>query len=425
MSRYFKAAEHIKLANTLCYAILGGMKAQHLLAMALLVAPTTQAAQEVQITDETANTLETAALQQILSDYVRCAVSICELMESIHDKAGAEAAVPRLSARLALIEELQFGVDYMNPAEVDKALSAAGVTPERVDANQTKLQQNKFYGCPELAEVFGLPASYMMESGEVTPELLQALGAELVAALGDQVAGIGGGPGFTEQTAWKMGNNPDNLELIPTIMSALPGAEKDDQTLVYTEEGPIYGRMTFTLPYQGKAYQLQMWFDVTEIIKADEAAQEQETAEEEPEVEEVEPVVIKEDTAAAPETADTTDEEPEPIELSQPEPATILIYSAEERAEAIKTYVQQLNRLLAILQNIHDKDSADAAAEPTAECLLQIGEIQEVMLQASRMDVLEELEKNGNPYQELGKHMNRIIEADFYGSEKLKNAYPL
>ena len=390
------------------------MKLQHLITAALFVAPLCQAVQEVPFTDEAADAAEAAMMQQALQDHVRCLKSVCELVEGIHDKASAEAALPKIKTRMTLIADLSFALGYMDEAELIKAHTAAGVGVDRVEAAVSGLEKNRFYGCMELAKVFGYPASAVLQPGEVTPALLQTLGAELKAALGSKINGISGGPGFTEQTAWKMGSNPENLMLIATIMEALPGAEKEDQTLVRTEEGPIYGRMTYTLPKDGKVYRLQMWFDITEIMKAEEAATAQEETEEytEEETPEEKPVVAV---------------TPEPVTLEEPEedlplPQTISIYTAEEKAAIMQQYVQLFKETVELTSQITDRASADAAAPQVKELTAKSAALPVDFSHISAMDILEEMEKNGvNPYM-IQQNMHRIREADFYGSEALEHA---
>ncbi len=394
------------------------MKIQHLITAALFAAPVCQAAQEVVLTDEIATSMEAAMMRQVLSDYARCLKSLCGLIESVHDRASAEAALPKIQARMQILKELQFGVDYTAQDEIEQALTAAGVTPERLETTHNQLVQNKFYGCAELAQVFGYPASAMMEPGEVTPDLLQTLGTELKAALGNKVDSISGGPGFTEQTAWNLDNNPDHLELIPTIMEALPGAEKEDQTLVRTEEGPIYGRMTYILPYQGKAYRLQMWFDITEIIKAEEAAAAQEEEAEEEYTEAEQPVV---------EETPVTEENPQDVTMVLPQEVQqqeqkITIYSEEEIADIVKQYVQLLKETAELTSQITDRATADAAAAQVKHLFEKSAAIPTDFSQISAMDVLEGLEKNNVNPSTIKENMERIGEADFYGSEALENA---
>lgn len=393
------------------------MKLQHLTAAALFAAPLCQAVQEVPFSDEAAAAAEAAMMQQALQDHVRCLKSVCELVEGIHDKASAEAALPKIKSRMSLIAELSFALGYMDEAEVVKAHTAAGAGVDRVEAAVSGLEKNRFYGCMELAAAFGYPASAVLQPGEVTPALLQTLGAELKAALGSKINGISGGPGFTEQTAWKMGSNPENLTLIATIMEALPGAEKEDQTLVRTEEGPIYGRMTYTLPKNGKVYRLQMWFDITEIMKAEEAAAAQEETEdyteEEEETPEVTPVVT------------TT---PEPVILEEPEedlplPQTISIYTAEEKAAIVQQYVQVIKAGVELTSQITDRASADAAAPKVKELTAKNAALPVDFSHISAMDILEEMEKNGVDPSMIQQNMHRIREADFYGSEALEQAF--
>ena len=387
------------------------MKLQHLITAALFAATLCPAAEEAPLTNQAADNPEVVALQQVLKDYVRCLKSVCELMENIHDKASAEAALPKIKSRMSLMSELSFGIGYIEEAEIEKALAAAGVSKDRAEAAMTGLVDNRFYGSVELAAVFGCPASAVLEPGEVTPELLQTLGAELKAALGNKVAGITGGPGFTEQTAWKMGNNPENLELIATIMETLPGAEKEDQTLVRTEEGPIYGRMTYTLPRDGKVYLLQMWFDITEIINAEEAAAAQ-NEEEEEEVEDEEPMEIH-----------YTEPEVEVVpQEGLPDSESIRIPTEEEKAAAIQLYVQLFKESLDIVAGITDRASADAAVDKVKAIAEKSTQITVDSSFISNMDILEEMEKNGIDNDVFKQHLNRILEADFYGSEALENA---
>ena len=123
-----------------------------------------------------------------------------------------------------------------------------------------------------LATALGLPPYAAVGLSEPGPELTEELGRELSSAVAGKVPGLSGGPGLTEATAWKMGADANQLQHIRTIMEAIPGAIKEEQTLVRTQEGPIYGRMTFILARGDKCYRLQMWFDITDYIRAEEAA---------------------------------------------------------------------------------------------------------------------------------------------------------
>ncbi len=298
-----------------------------------------------------------------------------------------------------------------------QALAEAGVTEERLEKSNQQLIKNKFYGSVELARVLGFPALAALEPGEVTPQLLQTVGAELMAALQGKLGNISGGPGLTEQTAWKLGKDEENLEYIRTVMSALPDAEKEDQTLVRTEEGPIYGRMTYLLPRDGKVYRMQMWFEITDIILAQEAeeAAAQARAEEEEEM----PVQVIHDLE--------TVQESEPEELTEPQDmplpeGSVRIYTAEEKAAAVKQFVQLFKESIEVANSITDRVSADAAAHKVDEIAKKAELIQVDRNQISDMDILEEMELNNIDMFILQKQMERIREADYYGSDALKRA---
>ena len=391
-----------------CYTL--RMKIQHLAAAALFMAPLCPAT-------ETATVTVSEDLQPVLNDYVRVMKSICELIEGIHDKESADAAMPKLSSRIRLMQELLFGIHYLPEEVTVQALAAVGVTEDRLEKSNQQLIQNRFYGSLELARVLGFPAMAVLEPGEVTPELLQTVGAELMAALQGKLGNIGGGPGLTEQTAWKLGKDEENLEYIRTVMSALPDAEKEDQTLVRTEEGPIYGRMTYLLPRDGKVYRMQMWFEITDIILAQEA--EEAAAQAQAEEEEEMPVREIHDLE--------TVQENEPEELTEPQymplpESSVRIYTAEEKAAAVKQFVQLFKESVEVANSITDRASADAAALKIVNIGKKAEQIQVDRTQISEMDILEEMERNNIDMFIMQKHIERIREANFYGSEALKRA---
>lgn len=384
------------------------MKIQHLAAAVLFTAPLCPATESTTVT-------VSEDLQPVLNDYVRVMKSICELIEGIHDKESADAAMPKLSSRIRLMQELLFGIHYLPEEVTVQALAETGVTEDRLEKSNQQLIQNRFYGSVELARVLGFPAMAALEPGEVTPELLQTVGAELVAALQGKLGNICGGPGLTEQTAWKLGKDEENLEYIRTVMSALPDAEKEDQTLVRTEEGPIYGRMTYLLPRDGKVYRMQMWFEITDIILAQEA----EEAAAQAQAEEEMPVRVIHDLETVQENE--PEELPEPQYMPLPE-SSVRLYTAEEKAAAVKQFVQLFKESVEVANSITDRASADAAALKIDNIGKKAEQIQVDRTQISEMDILEEMERNNIDMFIMQKHIERIREANFYGSEALKRA---
>lgn len=391
-----------------CYTL--RMKIQHLITAALFIAPLCPATESTTVT-------VSEDLQPVLDDYVRVMKSICELIEGIHDKESADAALPKLKSRIRLMQELLFGIHYLPEEVVAQALAEVGVTEDRLEKSKRLLLENRLYGSVELARILGLTIMAALEPGEVTPELLQTVGTEVMAALQGKLGNIGGGPGLTKQTAWKLGKDKENLEYIRTVMSALPDAEKEAQTLVRTEEGPIYGYMTYLLPRDGKIYRMQMWFDITDIILAQEAeeAAAQARAEEEEEM----PVRVIHDLETVKENE--AEELTEPQDMPLPE-SSVRIYTAEEKAAAVKQFVQLFKESIEVANSVTDRASADAAAHKIDNIAKKAEQIQVDRTQISEMDILEEMERNNVDMFILKKHIERIREADYYGSEALKRA---
>lgn len=391
-----------------CYTL--RMKIQHLITAALFIAPLCPATESTTVT-------VSEDLQPVLDDYVRVMKSICELIEGIHDKESADAALPKLKSRIRLMQELLFGIHYLPEEVVAQALAEVGVTEDRLEKSKRLLLENRLYGSVELARILGLTIMAALEPGEVTPELLQTVGTEVMAALQGKLGNIGGGPGLTKQTAWKLGKDKENLEYIRTVMSALPDAEKEAQTLVRTEEGPIYGYMTYLLPRDGKIYRMQMWFDITDIILAQEAeeAAAQARAEEEEEM----PVRVIHDLETVKENE--AEELTEPQDMPLPE-SSVRIYTAEEKAAAVKQFVQLFKESIEVANSVTDRASADAAAHKIDNIAKKAEQIQVDRTQISEMDILEEMERNNVDMFILKKHIERIREANYYGSEALKRA---
>lgn len=351
---------------------------------------------------------EEAEITKVLVNYARVVASICTLIEGINDPASAQAALPKIRIRMDLMRNLQFGVDYIDEQRIEKAMQAAGVTPERLENTNDKLVKNRFYGSGELAELFGFPAVAALQPGEVTPELLQIIGQEITAALNGKLpADITGGPGLTEQTAWKLGTNVANLDHIVTIMETLPGAEKVEQTRVHTEEGPVYGRISFVLPREEKIYPLQMWFDITAILQETAAEQEATTS-----------------TPIADESIDIVEDEAAlQVEQDMPLPEPTRVYSQEQKAIAMQQVVQLIKQYEPIFAGIQDQASATAAAPAMAEFLAKNADINAVLSQVSEMDLLEVLEQNNINISTMHDHFDRLIKENFYSSSELENAF--
>lgn len=193
------------------------------------------------------------------------------LLNSVHDRKSADAAAPQVARLMNEVQALTASIQTLAPQQVENTLTSAGITPEKVAGIFGRLERTQCYGSEKLAAALSLTTQAELTEATPTPELIDALGQALMHALAGQLNGITGGPGLTEQTAWNLGNKEENLACIATIMNAIPGAIKVDQTLVTTDSGAIYGRMRFKFPFRNHLYPLEMWFNLTHLPSAQKA----------------------------------------------------------------------------------------------------------------------------------------------------------
>ncbi len=363
-------------------------------------------------------------MQRILSDFVRALSSGYTILEGVSDRASADAAAPKVKARFEIVSELTFGIQYIDEETLAKALEAAGITEERLAVIRNRIIGARYYGSMALASALNASLAEVLEPGEVTPELLQTVGSELQIALQGKIAGISGGPGLTEETAWQMGEDPAALDLIPIIMDALPQAEKVDQKMVRTQEGPIYGRMSFLLPRDGKVYTMQMWFDITAIIHAEEAAEAAaQSAEEEEQDRPVDVPYDNEEQEESNDVAEPAEELPdlsEQVSVALPPPAQT--YTPQQKQEAIAAFAQICANGGAVLASVQDRASADAAAKQIEPVLARLDAMGHILSSVSYMDVLEAMEALNTSPDILRDEMHRIEAANYYGSDALRRA---
>lgn len=88
----------------------------------------------------------------------------------------------------------------------------------------------------------------------------------------------------------------------------------------------------------------------------------------------------------------------------------------------MKQFVQLFKESVEVANSITDRASADAAALKIDNIGKKAEQIQVDRTQISEMDILEEMERNNIDMFIMQKHIERIREANFYGSEALKRA---
>ena len=154
------------------------------------------------------------------------------IVQGINDRASADAAAPELQKLAEHAEEL-----------------------EKKNA---------------LAEVVGAPESAVFELATPTPEFMEKLGAEIKAAMVAMFPAVTGGPGFDEETAWRL---PAQSEFEEAMFTAvLPDDyEPEDAEFVQGDDDTRLWKIKYCLKRGDKKYPLHLWIDVTEAVEIESA----------------------------------------------------------------------------------------------------------------------------------------------------------
>ncbi|MBQ8900333.1 MAG: hypothetical protein IJY72_05205 [Akkermansia sp.] len=393
--------------------------------LALLAAPLCIAQQESpapQQTEQTPFTVADPQLRQVLQDAVRAMTSVTELLESVHDKATADAVADKLKIRNALLDELSFGLQYIPYPVVMHAMSANGITQERTEGIQKRLEENRFYGSTALAKAMGAPAYMAMEIAEPTAEDLEAIARQLKAAA-TRMPQVSGGPGLSKETAWVL--TPELQDFPDLVQQSLTNAERQGQRIVHDENGDIYLRVTLLLTREDKAMVIELWFKVN--IPAD--TQDDATPTDNT------PEADDEEVVEAPTPVDAEDDEAPEEEEFNPEDMEITVEAGggtaeedptvtpEQQAEALKVFVESWSALVTALNSISDTASADAAVPAIEAARARLQSVSDILRLVPGMDIIEAIENSGNPTPAGMEQLEQRLEAnDFYGSAALKRA---
>lgn len=395
--------------------------------LALLAAPLCIAQQESpapQQTEQTPFTVADPQLRQVLQDAVRAMTSVTELLESVHDKATADAVADKLKVRNALLDELSFGLQYIPYPVVMHAMSANGITQERTEGIQKRLEENRFYGSAALASAMGAPAYMAMEIAEPTAEDLEAIARQLKAAA-TRMPQVSGGPGLSKETAWVL--TPELQDFPDLVQQSLINAERQGQRIVHDENGDIYLMVTLLLTREDKAMVIELWFKVNIPADTQDDATPTDNA---PETDEEE--VMEENT---PTPVDAEDDEAPEDEEFNPEDMEITVEAGggtgeeeptvtpEQQAEALKVFVESWSALVTALNSVSDTASADAAVPAIEAARARLQSVSDILRLVPGMDIIEAIENSGTPTPADMEQLQQRLEAnDFYGSAALKRA---
>ncbi len=359
-------------------------------------------------------------LRQVLQDSVRAMKSVTELLESVQDKATADAVADKLKVRMMLMEELSFGLQYIPYPVVTLAMSDAGITKERVEGLQKRLEDNHFYYSTALAAAMGAPEYMAMEQTTLSPEQLEELKQKLTA-VATQSPTVTGGPGFSRETAWQL--PPDKQDFTALILQELDSNHPIGQSVIHDDNGLIFLKCTVVLTIDGKQCPIEQWFNVTLPTQTEDDASPQEE-EFDDELEEETPVEAPEDEPTEEveeENFDNMEISVEPggkVEEEEPE------FTPEQKAAALKTYVEGFKEMIDILQQVTDTATARAAV-PQVKAVrerLSNPELNDIMTTISGMEIIEAMEQNGVTPANISKIGQRLEDAGFYQCDELRRA---
>ncbi|MBR2125253.1 MAG: hypothetical protein IJ943_00785 [Akkermansia sp.] len=360
-------------------------------------------------------------LRQVLQDSVRAMKSVTELLESVQDKATADAVADKLKVRMMLMDELSFGLQYIPYPVVTLAMSDAGITKERVESLQKRLEDNHFYYSTALAAAMGAPEYLAMEQTSLSPEQLEELKQKLTT-VATQSPTVTGGPGFSRETAWQL--PPDKTDFTALILQELDSNHPIGQSVIHGDDGQIFMKYTVVLTIDSKQCPIEQWFNVTlpEQTEDDASPQEEEfddEPEEETPVETPEDGPTEEDDEV--ENFDDMEITVEPggkVEEEAPE------FTPEQKAAALKTFVGAFKEMIDILQQVTDTATAQAAVPQVKAVRERMSNttLNDIMHTISGMEIIEAMEQSGITPTDISKIEQRLEDADYYLCDELRRA---
>lgn len=298
-----------------------------------------------------------------IADFLKKSEKVCDLASADTFASAVKTPVPELQQKLHQAK--------LEKYDLNRALSAYGYTADDLLKRESELAQEYFYGSAALAAVFGAPAEATEQPVPAPEEVLEVL-EELLEEKDDHLPAsfTDGGPGFTRDTAWEAdesyGRNPQ------TVVRLIPGGRF--KCLIHKEheiDGNFYDVFTFDFKHEGKLYSAEMWIDVTDYV---------EEREEE------------------------------------------LPFSREEIAEAEQKIISLGLQLYTLMNSVHDKESADAAAEAMMPLYSDYMDMAKngILDYVSEEKVNTAVQQQGHSIDFLDIKAEELEHANYYGSDKLR-----
>lgn len=350
----------------------------------LLAMPLCHAQETTAATPETTAIVEAAATPE--EELLNQVIPLLRDLEAVHDRATADAIAARM-AEFEHLYEVALMSDNFDDDVFEALLMNSGITEDYMAELFNRLREHDFYGSEAMKTLIDDPGEERNlgteeEISAETPsvELLEEIGREFSKAVAEKGLAVSGGPGLTMGTAWVMtSGTADDVHLQYDILSCLPNWKSEYQYFTIGEqEGCVYDAQAGHITYKDKTYALTIYFDISKYWDNRRAEYEDDFS------------------------ADT--------------PAKT--YTSEEQQAAITECVGIIKEVLNILKSVHDKDSADAAAEALKPLRARAEGLKDIMQYADD-EIFEQLDEAF--MMEAEDIVNTLIEKNFYGSEALRN----
>ena len=350
----------------------------------LLAMPLCHAQETTAATPETTAIVEAAVTPE--EELLNQIIPLLRDLEAVHDRATADAIAARM-AEFEHLYEVALMSDNFDDDVFEDLLEISGITEEYMEKQFKRLREQDFYGSEAMktliddpGEERNLGAEEEISAETPSVELLEEIGREFSKAVAEKGLAVSGGPGLTMGTAWVMtSGTADDVHLQYDILSCLPNWKSEYQYFTIGEqEGRVYDAQAGHITYKDKTYALTIYFDISKYWDNRRAEYEDDFS------------------------ADT--------------PAKT--YTSEEQQAAITECVGIIKEVLNILKSVHDKDSADAAAEALKPLRARAEGLKDIMQYADD-EIFEQLDEAF--MMEAEDIVNTLIEKNFYGSEALRN----
>ncbi|MBQ3525949.1 MAG: hypothetical protein IJA63_06720 [Akkermansia sp.] len=329
--------------------------------------------------DDAENDQEEAEIEAICNRAAELTDSILQKLESVHDREGADYTAIELAKDFSEFSEL-----YAKHGELVGSIMIAphNNRAERMETQQQRLAEKYFYGSVALAEALGKPAAMAKKPAELTPEVRQQIEQELrnaVATLLPEGA-LSGGPGLEMSSAWIVpADEVDDISAFQALISSLPDCTFIEHRITKVD-GKHYTRVTCLFIRNGESYHVDVWFDITAFVLKMQQLEDEEY----------------------------DDEYGEDVRNNA-------------QAEVITQLADLAVQVLRIIDSVHDQASADAAAQQLVSLKAKMLELEQYSIQDEL--IIRALEEKGISRDMFLKTGDRLRDADFYGSEALRNIF--